>query len=493
MSLVTLFGALSAYPNSKSTPEKFKAPKGSKADPGQGEGGELIECSLWDGVLDLEVLDLSGSDEGHQFYEDWCEERIVCTIWGGAEPACLTREGAAALCSSLLDNGDAEFDAASLFVPVSIPPVTSPSPATSPSPTPREPEVLLGSPGRPKRASASRLLASNDSADSVEDQVSNAHQAKLTRRKALCGGVIFVPTSYTRARFQRRFLTYCEGISNGTALGVIFLEGIESLADAHASDKLPTSQIALALIVGFTFMTAVEQLVAPHSHSHNGPPGANDLSLHAVGGAHARSTVEFDAEMGDMEQPDAPSGGGFIQVDMAASLEEIKGSRARAYPLTFGLFMHGLADGLALGVSSLSDPGTDPTHRDLSFIVFLALIIHKAPTSLALSTSLLNTSLPRPECRKHLAFFAASTPFGAIVSYVLISFFSAGAQGSWTGLALLVSGGTFLYVATVLQTVSHAPDDPAAGDMKPTVRVLLIAAGMILPYIISHIVLPEVH
>jgi len=157
------------------------------------------------------------------------------------------------------------------------------------------------------------------------------------------------------------------------------------------------------------------------------------------------------------------------------------------------LIMHGLADGLALGVSSLSDPSANSTHHDLSFIVFLALIIHKAPTSLALSTSLLNTSLPRPDCRKHLAFFAASTPFGAIVSYVLLSFFSAGAQGSWTGLALLVSGGTFLYVATVLQTVSHTPDDPAAGDMAPPLRVSLIAAGMILPYIISHMVLPDVH
>lgn len=173
---------------------------------------------------------------------------------------------------------------------------------------------------------------------------------------------------------------FCAGILIGTALGVIIPEGIESLADAHASEKLPTSQIALSLIVGFTFMMVVEQLVAPHSHSHaSGPSGANDLALHSVGN-HARSTVEFDAEMGDVEQPDAPSGG-FMQVDMAASLEEIKGSRARAYPLTFGLIMHGLADGLALGVSSLSDPGTDSTHRDLSFIVFLALIIHKGKST----------------------------------------------------------------------------------------------------------------
>ncbi|KAJ7781705.1 Zinc/iron permease [Mycena maculata] len=308
-------------------------------------------------------------------------------------------------------------------------------------------------------------------------------------------GAGLIPLSFVLSKHHiARFSTLGSGILIGTALGVIIPEGIETLADAHPSEKLPTSQIALALIAGFTFMMVVEQLIAPHSHSYSHvPSGANDLALHSVNN-HARSTVEFDAEMGDVEQPDVP-GGGFMQVDLAASLDEIKGSRARAYPLTFGLIMHGLADGLALGVSSLSAPGgsSDSSHRDLSLIVFLALIIHKAPTSLALSTSLLNTSLPRAECRKHLAFFAAATPFGAVVSYALFSVFSAGAHGNWTGLALLISGGTFLYVATVLQTDSHGPDDPAAGDVTPTVRVLLIAAGMILPYIISHLALPDVH
>ncbi|KAJ7700218.1 Zinc/iron permease [Mycena olivaceomarginata] len=243
----------------------------------------------------------------------------------------------------------------------------------------------------------------------------------------------------------------------GTALGVIIPEGIETLA--QASDKLPTSQIALSLIFGFILCCT----------------NSGSVALHTVG-QQSNSTVEFDAEMGDLEQPDPPSNGGFMQADASASLVEIKASRAKAYPLTFGLIMHGLADGLALGVSSLSAPSEsfDSSHRDLSFIVFLALIIHK-------------------ECRKHLAFFSASTPLGAITTYALLSFFSAGGQGSWPGIALLVSGGTFLYVATVLQTVSHAEDDPSAGDLSPTVRVSLIAAGMILPYMISHLLFPDVH
>jgi hypothetical protein len=59
-----------------------------------------------------------------------------------------------------------------------------------------------------------------------------------------------------------------------------------------------------------------------------------------------------------------------------------------------------------------------------------------------------------------------------------------------------MQGGTFLYVATVLQDVSHSSDagDAGAGDKTaPAMRVLLIATGMILPYVISHVVLPDVH
>ncbi|KAJ7069564.1 Zinc/iron permease [Mycena amicta] len=307
----------------------------------------------------------------------------------------------------------------------------------------------------------------------------------------LCG---VLPLSFALSKHHiSRFSTFGSGILIGTALGIILPEGIETLAAAHPA-KLPTDQIALALIAGFTFMLVVEQLIAPGAHSLHGDI---PLPLHA---RTTSATVEFDAELGDHElEPGAPEspGSGFMQVDMVS--EDARHSKARAYPLTFGLVVHALADGLALGVSSVGDPasGSDG-HRDLSMIVFFALIIHKAPTSLALTTALLNTGLARPDCRKHLAVFAASTPIGAILSYLFLSFFSAGAtQASWTGLALLFSGGTFLYVATVLQPVSHShsPEDAAVADreMTPSMRVLLIAAGMITPYVIGHVLLPDVH
>jgi zinc transporter 9 len=44
----------------------------------------------------------------------------------------------------------------------------------------------------------------------------------------------------------------------------------------------------------------------------------------------------------------------------------------RAYPLSLGLIVHALVDGYALGVSSL-----DTRSGAVSFVVFLAIIIHK--------------------------------------------------------------------------------------------------------------------
>ena len=44
-----------------------------------------------------------------------------------------------------------------------------------------------------------------------------------------------------------------------------------------------------------------------------------------------------------------------------------------AHPLTLGLVIHSLADGLALGASASNEGGDS----SVSFLVFLALIIHK--------------------------------------------------------------------------------------------------------------------
>ncbi|RDB17793.1 Zinc transporter ZIP9-A [Hypsizygus marmoreus] len=296
-----------------------------------------------------------------------------------------------------------------------------------------------------------------------------------------CG---ILPLSFAFSKsYLDRLSALGTGLLLGAALGVIIPEGIETVAASNPS-KLPTSQIALSLLTGFTFMLIVEQLVSPHSHSH--PPN-DELSLHTVKGeVHpSPADIQFDAELGDIEREEGMDHAGYVQpVPSAPSApSESTSSTSRAFALTFGLVIHGLADGLALGVSSLAKDASGGTSA-LSLIVFLALIIHKAPTSLALTTSLLATSLPRAKCKKHLIAFSASTPVGAIASYLLFSLLGNG-DGGWTGIALLISGGTFLYVATVLQPVSEHSGSHTPGEMRSVTRVLYISVGMFIPFLLS--------
>jgi solute carrier family 39 (zinc transporter), member 9 len=84
--------------------------------------------------------------------------------------------------------------------------------------------------------------------------------------------------------------------------------------------------------------------------------------------------VHFDVDLGELERQEGVGHAGHMRTSDALSrgLEIDTRRPERAYPLTVGLVMHGLADGLALGVSALSN-----TETDLSLVVFLALIIHK--------------------------------------------------------------------------------------------------------------------
>ncbi|KAI0926658.1 hypothetical protein AcV5_007387 [Taiwanofungus camphoratus] len=267
-------------------------------------------------------------------------------------------------------------------------------------------------------------------------------------------GVGVLPLSFTFSKSAlARLSSFGTGLLIGAALGIIIPEGIETLASSSNAAEFPTSTIALSLLTGFTFMLIVEQFLSPHSHASPPPlpPSPSSFPKPNQPNVGAEGTVEFDVELGELERMEG--------IEMSDSQSAVNGSRSahrhadapdtesrkRAYPLTLGLVMHALADGLALGSSGLSNSRADPNAggsvlpSGLSLVVFFALVIHKAPTALALTTSLLSMSLPRPECRKHIAVFSASTPVGALVSFVLLSFLGASSEGRWPGVALLIS------------------------------------------------------
>ncbi|KAI0269809.1 Zinc/iron permease [Gloeopeniophorella convolvens] len=285
-----------------------------------------------------------------------------------------------------------------------------------------------------------------------------------------CFGIGILPLSFTfSGSHMSKLSSLGTGLLLGAALGVIIPEGIEALARSRPSTPLEGTSIALPLLVGFTFMLIIEQLSSSHAHHHH---RTHRLGHHA--GVASRDSV-FDVELAGLEDEDeAPTRHGRSNSIRTSVENDLP---PPAYPITIGLVVHGLADGLALGMSVLSDDEESSSYT-LSLVVFLALAVHKAPTALAYTVSLMSTSLSRMDCRKHLLLFSASTPVGAIASYASFSFFGA-KQVDGVGTALLVSAGSFLYVATVLQPVSH---DRSSSDAVGTkTRILLLVLGMFTP------------
>lgn len=136
------------------------------------------------------------------------------------------------------------------------------------------------------------------------------------------------------------------------------------------------------------------------------------------------------------------------QISSAKSRRDIESglsNSAGKITATLGLVVHSAVDGVALGAAATT------THTDVEMIVFIAIMLHKAPAAFGLVTFLLHEGVDRKRIRKHLLIFSMAAPLLAIVT-----FFGIGKEGketlssvNGTGLAMLFSAGTFLYVATV--------------------------------------------
>jgi zinc transporter 9 len=89
----------------------------------------------------------------------------------------------------------------------------------------------------------------------------------------------------------------------------------------------------------------------------------------------------------------------------------------------------------------------------LGFIIFFAIMLHKAPAAFGLTSVLLKQGLSKRAARGHLIIFSLAAPFGALSTWLVIHLLGGGAVNGepghwWTGMLLLFSAGTFLYVAS---------------------------------------------
>ena len=261
-------------------------------------------------------------------------------------------------------------------------------------------------------------------------------------------------------------------------------KSIDEHKDEHKEEELesPHAWVGVALISGFLLMYMIDKLPQYTKPTQN-KPQTHHIALNNLG-RRFNLTTSLDRD----EESES-----FLSPTEAAATQQ------RGFATTIGLVIHAAADGIALGASSTT------AHRNLSLIIFFAIMVHKAPAAFGLTSILLKQGLSKRTARGHLVLFSLAAPVGAITTYILANVVGGIRGGTeegttfWTGMLLLFSGGTFLYVAMhAMQETSQGHHESHGGPAmangyadgreaqqsqeKPSLRDLGAAVfGMVLP------------
>lgn len=229
-------------------------------------------------------------------------------------------------------------------------------------------------------------------------------------------------------------------------VGVVEASEVKSEAEAalgasgkheHSHEQLHAC-IGVSLVLGFVFMLLVDQIGSSHVHNTEDPESAR-----------------------------------------------VNSSKITT---TLGLVVHAAADGVALGAAAST------SQTSVQLIVFVAIMLHKAPAAFGLVSFLMHAGLERNRIRKHLLVFALAAPVLAMLTFLGLSQSSKEALSDFnaTGVAMLFSAGTFLYVATVhvLPEVgggghSHAAAGGNGGKGLSKVEVGALVLGCLIPLVLS--------
>lgn len=181
-----------------------------------------------------------------------------------------------------------------------------------------------------------------------------------------------------------------------------------------------------------------------------------------------------------------------ISSDSESGISVHGGTGARSLSTTIGLLVHSLADGISLGASSAFATASKDKHGggvSLDIVVFIAIMVHKAPAAFGLVSVLIGDGWAKAKIRRALLAFSLAAPVGAVLTYMLLQLLGGRTSASlqwWTGIALLVSSGTFLFVAThVMQ--ENSPEEDESGRQK-LINTATMVCGMVAPICLQSIV-----
>lgn len=350
----------------------------------------------------------------------------------------------------------------------------------------------------------------------------------------LVGSFVFgtIPMAARLSDAKSRLLALMgSGILIGTALAVIIPEGVNSLftpTESEVDDSTQTKDdkhdvqneshrnqtaglwiIGPSLVTGFVLMLLIDQFsayLADDSHSNNSPTtnlkhnytltsqdedeldtsneeGINatdcDFSSETKFSANTRQDshhrVTIRGLQGDQHLDEI-----LIESERYRVDDNVSSSfrRPKVTP-TLGLVIHAAADGIALGAAATT------SHRQVELIIFLAVMLHKAPAAFSLVLFLLHMGLEHSNIRRHLLAFSLSAPIGALVTYFGLSQSSKEAlrHNNATGVAMLFSAGTFLYVATV-----HVLPELVQNKILKRSELLCLVGGSFLPILLARTV-----
>ncbi|CAF0745822.1 unnamed protein product [Adineta ricciae] len=289
------------------------------------------------------------------------------------------------------------------------------------------------------------------------------------------------PLGFNLSETKMRYVTVLgAGLLVGTALAVIIPEGVNALytAEMGGHQETHSDHKIVRRHLNEVKPDKDDKIQSAHQHPDDQPKHLHSESEHKhTDSIHSTIVLGFVFMLIiDNCSSRIIHRHGSQVIDSSGSVIITKPKST--WTATLGLIVHAAADGIALGAASAT------SRFNVELIVFMAIILHKAPAAFGLVSFLLSDGVDRKRIRRHLLIFSLAAPVMAIFTFVLLK---SGLRDSYsvdsTGIAMLFSAGTFLFVATVhiLPEVQSHFDD----RQFRAVELLILILGCCFPIVLS--------